>query len=150
MRKRWRCRHGRLRYFGSIISAVSGAESTELFEAVKAAFDEVSLFIQGAVIAAGLFPVPPRWNHRDRAQRFNRGDNLGRIIPFIGDHGFGSLPLQQADCLGVFGSLSGRDAEGYRQAGFVSQQMDLGAQSTSGTPQSLVFGAPFLRPVAAC
>jgi hypothetical protein len=28
--------------------------------------------------------------------------------------------------------------------------MDLSAQSTSGTPQSLVFAAPFLRPVAAC
>jgi hypothetical protein len=49
------------------------------------------------------------------------------------------LAFEQADRLGVFGSLSRRDAEGYRQASFVGQQMDLGAQSTSGTPQSLVF-----------
>ena len=60
------------------------------------------------------------------------------------------LTLQQADRLGVFGGLSRGNAEGYRQTGFVGQQMDLGAQSTSGTPQSLVAGAFFLRPVAAC
>jgi hypothetical protein len=39
--------------------------------------------------------------------------------------------------------------EAQRQAQFVGQQVDLGRQTTSGTPQSLVC-APFLRPVAAC
>jgi hypothetical protein len=101
-------------------------------------------------VDAGLFPVPPRRDHGKRTQRLDRGDDLGRVASLVCDHGFGLLAFQQADCLGIFGSLSGRDAEGYRQASFVSQQMDLGAQSTSGTPQSLVFGAPFLRPVAAC
>ena len=36
-----------------------------------------------------------------------------------------------------------------RQAQFIGEQMNLGRQASSGTPQSLV-GAPFLRPVAAC
>jgi hypothetical protein len=71
--------------------------------------------------------VPPWRDYGNRTQRFDRSDDLGRIIPFICDHSFGSLAFQQADCLGVFGSLPGRDAEGHRQASFVGQQMDLGA-----------------------
>jgi hypothetical protein len=71
--------------------------------------------------------VPPWRDHGNRTQRFDGGDDLGRIIPLVCDHSFGSLAFQQADCLGVFGSLSGRDPEGYRQASLVSQQMDLGA-----------------------
>lgn len=75
----------------------------ELLEAVDAAFDEVSLFVQGTVVAAGLFPVPPWRDHGNRARRFDRGDDLGRIAPLVCDDGFGSLAFQQADCLGVFG-----------------------------------------------
>jgi hypothetical protein len=71
--------------------------------------------------------VPPWRDHGDRTQRFDRRDDLGRVVSLVCDHGFGLLAFQQADCLGIFGSLSGRDAEGYRQACFVSQQMDLGA-----------------------
>ena len=49
------------------ISAVAGAEAAELFEAIEAAFDEISLFIQGVVVAAGLFPVSPWRDHGSRA-----------------------------------------------------------------------------------
>ena len=58
--------------------------------------------------------------------------------------------FQQANRLSIFSSLTGRDAEVNRQAIFIGQQRNLGAESTSGTPQSRVFGAPFLRPEAAC
>ena len=135
---------------GFDVSAVASAEAAELFEPIEAAFDEVSLFIQGSVIASGLLPMPPRRDHGDRAQRLNRGDDLGRIVALVCDYSLGSLSFEQADCLSVFSGLSSRNAEGYWQAGFVGQKVDLGAQSTSGTPQSLIFGAPFLRPVAAC
>jgi hypothetical protein len=101
-------------------------------------------------VDAGLFPVPPRRDHGKRTQRLDRGDDLGRVASLVCDHGFGLLAFQQADCLGIFGNLSGRDAEGYRQAIFVSQQMDLGAQSTSGNAPEPCLRSPFLRPVAAC
>jgi hypothetical protein len=47
------CKHGRLRCFGT-----AAAESAELIETIEAAFDEVSLSVEGTVIAAGLFPMP--------------------------------------------------------------------------------------------
>jgi hypothetical protein len=56
------------------------------------------------------------------AQQFNRG----RVV----------ADLPSAD----------QEADGHPQ--FVCQQVNLGRQSASGTPQSLI--APFLRPVAAC
>jgi hypothetical protein len=60
------------------------------------------------------------------------------------------LTGQQLRSRSILASLARRDAELQWQPVFVGQQMDLRAQSTSGTPQSLVFFAPFLRPVAAC
>src|SRR5579875_3771459 len=51
--------------------------------------------------------------------------------------------------MGELTGLSTGQPESDRLAQAVCQQVNLGAQSTSGTPQSLVF-APFLRPVAAC
>ena len=94
--------------------------------------------------------MPSWWDDRDRAQAFHLGDDFGRVIAFVRDHGFSVLAFQQIDGLGIFRSLSGRDAEVHRQPQFVGQQVNFGAQSTSGTPQSRVFGAPFLRPAAAC
>jgi hypothetical protein len=45
--------------------------------------------------------------------------------------------------------LTAGDQEVDRQTQVVDQQVDLGRQTASGAPQSLV-RAPFLRPVAAC
>jgi hypothetical protein len=131
-------------------SAVSCAEAAEVFEFIEAAFDTVALLVEFAVVAAWLFPVPSGRDDGDRAQALDLGDDLGRVIPLVGDHRFGALPFEQPDSFGVLGGLSGGDAEGDRQPIFIGQQVDFGAQSTSGTPQSRVFGAPFLRPVAAC
>jgi hypothetical protein len=52
------------------------------------------------------------------------------------------------ETLRALGGLACGQAEGDRLAQTVGEQMDFGAQTTSGTPQRLVFGAPFLRPVA--
>jgi hypothetical protein len=45
--------------------------------------------------------------------------------------------------------LTAGDEKVQRQTLFVGQQVDLGRQTSSGAPQSLV-RAPFFRPVAAC
>jgi hypothetical protein len=72
------------------------------------------------------------------------------VISLVGENGFG-LPLtQQVKGFGIIAGLSGRKSEADRQATFVGEQVDFSRQSASGTPQSLVLGAPFLRPVAAC
>ena len=78
-----------------------------------------------------------------------RHDRVGVVAP-VGEDGFGLLALQQFRGGSVLASLSCGDAELERQAVLIGQQVDLRAQTSSGTPQSRVFGAPFLRPVAAC
>lgn len=93
--------------------------------------------------------MPPRRDDGDRSHGFDGGNDLCCLIALITDDGIRLLALQQAASMGIFGRLSGRNAEVHRQPGFTGEQMNLGAQSTSGTPQSLVFVASFLRPLAA-
>jgi hypothetical protein len=82
--------------------------------------------------------------------------NLGRsqtltsaVIALLGQHMACFALSQQRDRLGAVVRLTCRDNEVHRQTLLVGQQMDLGRQTSSGAPQSLV-GAPFLRPAAAC
>lgn len=83
------------------------------------------------------------------SDRFDGGNDCIRVVASIGHHNLGLAASEQRQGLGELSSLSAGEAEGDRLSQAVGQQVDLGAQSTSGTPQSLVF-APFLRPVAAC
>lgn len=77
------------------------------------------------------------------------GDDRVTVIAFIGQN-MTCFPLaQQRDRLGAVVGLSRCDDEVDGQTLFIGQQVDLGRQTSSGAPQSLV-GAPFLRPVAAC
>ncbi len=75
-------------------------------------------------------------------------DRVG-VVAAVGHDDLGLPSGQQRQSLGKLSSLAACKSKGDGFAEAVGQQMNLGAQSTSGTPQSLVF-APFLRPVAAC
>jgi len=130
--------------------AVACGESAELFQAVEAAFDAVAQLVEGAVMLPLHLPMAAGRDHGHRSHALDFGHDGGRVVALVGQHGLGSAAFQQRQGLGVFGGLARSQAEGDGLAQAVSQQMDLGAQSTSGTPQSLVFEAPFLRPVAAC
>ena len=121
-----------------------------MFESVEAAFYAIALLVEFAVVGSGLLPVPAWRDDGDRSQTFDLGDDLGRVVALVGDDRLGRLAFEQKDGLLVLGCLAGSDAEGDWKAVFVRQQVDFGAQTSSGTPQSRVFGAPFLRPAAAC
>jgi hypothetical protein len=71
------------------------------------------------------------------------------VVTLVGQHGLGTALAQQRDGLRAVVDLSTCNQKVQRLAQFVGQQMDLGRQTSSGTPQSLV-RAPFFRPVAAC
>jgi len=121
-----------------------------VFELVKATFDAVALFVEFPVVCALVFAVAFRRDHHRRAQALSLCHEDVGIVPLVGDDGFGLRRVQQIRGGRVFADLAGGDAELEWQTVFIGQEMDLGAQTTSGTPQSRVFGAPFLRPVAAC
>ena len=120
-----------------------------MLEFAEAALDLVALSIEIVIIISLHFAVASRWNDCFCACRLDMLDQHIGIVSLIRDDGLSRAVAQQGDSLGTVGHLSGGDVEAQRQAQFVGQQVDLGRQTTSGTPQSLVC-APFLRPVAAC
>ena len=129
--------------------AVSGGESSELLEAIEAAFDAIAEFIERPIMLALLFSADSGRDDRNSAEALDGLHDLVGVVAAVGQDELSVAACQQRQCFGILCRLTGSEAEGHRLSQTVGQQMDLGAQSTSGTPQSLVF-APFLRPVAAC
>lgn len=101
------------------------------------------------VIVPLLFAVAAWRNYSLCLHRFFYvGDDLVRIVAFVSNHCLGLALAQQFSRRRVITDLPASDQKVQRQAQFVDQQVNLGRQSTAGTPQSLV--APFWLPVAAC
>ena len=129
--------------------AVPGGESAELFQAVEAAFDAVSQLVQGAIVGALHLAVDLGRDDGFCAHSLNGGNDGGRVVATVCHDDLGLAAGQQRQGFGKLARLTAGQPESDGLAQSVGEQVDLGAQSTSGTPQSLVF-APFLRPVAAC
>lgn len=107
------------------------------------------MFVELLVVLALDLAVAFGRDHRLGSHGFNVFHNGVRVVAFVGQHGLGLVLAQQSDGLRAVVDLSAGDEEVDRQTILVGEQMDLGRQTSSGTPQSLV-RAPFLRPVAAC
>ncbi len=121
-----------------------------MLEPVEASFDAVPLLVQVSIVASLHLATAAAGDDGGCSEAFDLGDDGCRVVALVGHHDLGLAPLEQMDGFGVLGRLTCGEPEGDRVSLAVGQQVDFGCQSTSGTPQSLVFGAPFLRPVAAC
>jgi len=110
-----------------------------MFELVEASFDAVALgidlFVEGSLLLA---KVPWR-DDCDSTAVSHMVDDLVRIVPFVCKDGLCPVIGQQLHGVGKIAMLAGADAELQRQAALVGQQVNLGAQSSSRTPQSRVF-----------
>jgi hypothetical protein len=129
--------------------AVACGESAEVFESAEATLDAVTEFVKSAIMGSLLLPADFGRDHCHSAHRFDRGHDCVRVIAPIRHDDLRRAAHQQRQRFGELPSLTTGEPEGDRLTQAVGQQMDLRAQSTSGTPQSLIF-APFFRPVAAC
>ena len=128
---------------------VAGGESAKTLKFAKAAFDTIALFVEVFVVLALHLAVSFGRNHGFGSHSFDVLHDGVRVVALVGQHGCGFVLAQQRDGLGAIIHLACGDQKIQGQAQFVGKQMDLGRQTSSGTPQSLV-RAPFLRPVAAC
>jgi hypothetical protein len=81
----------------------------------------------------------------DRLDGLKDGES---VVGLVGDHMGRREAVEQRQRLGAVVGLPRREDEPDRAAAAIDREVDLGAQSTSGTPQSRVLGPPF--PVAAC
>ena len=121
--------------FGFFISC---CESAEALEFAEAAFDAIALFVEVFVVFALLLAVAFGWDHGFGSHRFDvLYDGVG-IVALVGQHGLGLVLAQQSDGLSTVVDLSAGDKKVYRQTVLVGEQMNLGRQTSSGTPQSLV------------
>jgi hypothetical protein len=128
---------------------VGCGEAAEVFEPVEASLDAVAFSIEFFVVGALLFAVGFGRDHRDGSHGVDVVEDGLAVVALVGQHPLGLSISEQLDGLGAVVDLSAGDEKVHRQAQFVGQQVDLGRQTSSGAPQSLV-RAPFLRPVAAC
>lgn len=71
------------------------------------------------------------------------------VLDLVGNHGPGFAVLQQRQGFRIVAALSAADAEPKKPTIPVSKRVHIDRQSNSVALQSLVFAAPFLRPVAA-
>ena len=120
-----------------------------MLEFGEASLDPIAFSVEFLVVGAWLCAAGEGGNDGHCTHGLDMGQDGFAVVALVGQHPVGLVPAQQMDGLGAVISLSPGEEEVYRQAQLVGQQMDLGRQTSSGAPQSLV-GAPFLRPVAAC
>ena len=135
---------------GGFSFAVACGEPAEVFEAVEAAFDAVAELIKGAVVWALYLAVDLGRDDGFGTDCLDGSNDGAGVVFTVGHDDLGLTTGKQGKRFGKLTGLAAREPESDRLSQAVCEQVNLGAQSTSGTPQSLVFGAPFLRPVAAC
>ena len=128
---------------------VACSEAPEVLEFGEAPLDAVALSVEVFVVGV-LVPAAGQGGYdRYGAHRCDVSADRLAVVAFVGHHPLGLALSEQRDGLGAVVDLATGDREVHRQTQFLCQQMNLGRQTSSGAPQSLV-GAPLLRPVAAC
>lgn len=131
-----------------VSSVVPGRDAPKVFEFVEAAFDAVAKPVGFGVMANVGYAAALGRDHSLCAQVGDEAAKSVAVIAPVGDHLASGLSVEQGMSLGEIVGLTWREDEAQRSAKRIGQQMDFGCQSSSGTPQSLIFGPPF--PVAAC
>ena len=134
---------------GSSVFAVSGGESAKLLEPAEASLDSVAQLVESSIVRALHLAADFGRDDGFRADALDGSDDGVGVIAAISHDDLGLATGKQRQRFGELPGLTAGQPKADRLAQAVGQQVNLGAQSTSGTPQSLVF-APFLRPVAAC
>jgi hypothetical protein len=131
---------------------ISGSEASKVFQFVEAALDAVALAIERLVVPNPSLATAVRRDHGLHAGRLDRVADGIAVVGFVGDDRIALNAAQHRLGGAALMHLAAGQSEPQRPAEGIGQQMDLGGQSSSGTPQSLV-RSPFLAaplPVAAC
>ncbi len=126
-------------------------DTSEVLELVEAAFDCVSDLIGLEVVGDQLLSGGIAGDHRFGAHVGDQASQGIGIIGLVGKHAARRKTLEQGRGDWSIASLAGRKEKLERSTEAIHRHVNLGCQSSSGTPQSLVppfWPPPF--PVAAC
>ena len=135
--------------YGSPVEACGNA--TEVFELVEAAFDGVADLVCLEVVGDWTFAGRIAWDHCFSAHIGDQGSQSIGIIGLVSQDPTGRQAFQQGRSKRRVATLTRCQDQLEGSAQPIDGDVDLGGQSTSGTPQSLIppFWPPPL-PVAAC
>ena len=129
-------------------SIVSRCDASEVLELVEAAFDAITRLVDFEVVGDQALAG---WIAGDDGGRTDVGDEGPQSVAVVGlvgeDMGWPEA-VEKGRRLRHIAGLSGRENDPQGPPPRIGGEMDLGGQSTSGTPQSLILAPPF--PVAAC
>jgi hypothetical protein len=129
-------------------AVVARGDAPEVFELVEEALDAVPEPVGDRIMRDLDLARAGRGNDR---LGFSLGDQLAQSVAVISPVGNDAAAFEIRQKLrrsgAVVGFSAGQD-EAERPPSSIGQSVDLGRQSSSGTPQSLIRSPPF--PVAAC
>lgn len=125
----------------------AGSNTAKLLELVESPLNHVSLPVDSLVEAIHVVSASLGWNHPLGTDFLDLIRELVTYVASIGDYMATSFVFDQRLSLRDIRYLPGREDKPQGQALGIAEQMDLRAQSTSGTPQSLVL---FFFDPAAC
>lgn len=131
-----------------IVAIEAGGDAAMELEFAETAFDAIAFRIQRFVVPVLVGAVALGGN--DNLHSFGASQRANRIgiVAFIGDYRLGGLSGQQRRGALAVGLLPAGQQQTQRSSQGITQQMNLGGQSATGSPQSLL--ARPLFPVAAC
>ena len=127
---------------------VSCCDASEVLELVEEALDAVAPPVGVVIVGDERLSG---WVARDDdsgACGRDEGAQGIAVVGLVGDDGAGAEPFEQGRRGRDVAGLSRGEDEAQRSPLAVGQRVDLGGQTSSGTPQSLIAVPPF--PVAAC
>ena len=127
---------------------VSSGDAAEVFELVKAAFDSIPRLVDFEVVGDQALAGWVAGNDGGGADVGDEGTESIAIVGLVGEDMVWAEAVQKGWRLRHIAGLSGRENDPQGPPAGIGGEMDLGGQSTSGTPQSLILAPPF--PVAAC
>ena len=129
-------------------AVIAGGKAATVFEPVKGAFNPVPLLVERPVIGPGYAATSPRRDHWRSPLALNVLNECLTIIAFVSNDVAGAEAAEQRPGLRTIVALPRSDQKADGAPVAIHGQMNLGGQSTSGTPHSRVPVPPF--PVTAC
>lgn len=127
---------------------ISRCDATEVLELVDAPLDAIAQLVEPPVKRKTPRAPGVRWDDGFGAGGLDCVAEPIAVIGGVGDDGLGFLAFYQARRSDQVVNLSARQRKTQWPAKRIGKKADLGRQSSSRTPQSLVARPPF--PVAAC
>src|SRR5262249_48015970 len=126
-------------------AVIASGETSKVLELVEAALDAVALAVERLVVPDDLFAAAVGGDHALHAGRLDgRADGIA-VVSLVSDDSATLHAVQHSVGRAAVVHLAAGQKKAQRASKGVGEEMDLGRQPTSGTPQSLI-RSPFLAP----